>query len=600
MFGATLQAALTLLVAAVLATFVQLRARHAPLRVPLISLLVALIVWSGGVIWRFAATDAHGAFQGLVFTWIGVATVPPLWFLMAARFARVRSIERRPALALALFVPSILTLLALATTSKHQLFFRTFVPHGLPERGPLFYAYLVFAYTMVIGGIALFLVAARRMWSSSEWPRAALLASAALLPTVASLLFICRLWPVAYDPTPAMLGCSLVMLTFGVFRYQLLEALPLTRGDVIDHLRDGVVITDAAGRVIDANPCALAILGRARTEVRGARLGELLAPLVRDTGAIHSLGERFERLAPDAAAPPVELSTRQERRIEITARCLRAPNGETLGRFATLRDRTDERRTEHLLRQSQKLETVGSLVAGVAHEINNPLAFVLANLSQLEDMAELVSKHLPALEGDEAEQVAEMPQLVGECIEGIGRIRRIVDAMQRFSRVPSDEFTSVDVNRVVEDSIRLADLHRNRDVLVQPLLEPELPRVHGSASRLEQVILNLLVNAKHALAEQSAGRIEVVTRLVGEVIEISVRDDGPGVPEALRHRIFDPFFTTKGPERGTGLGLSIAFDIVREHGGVLELRPTHDGGACFVAHLPPHRAADPPPEATHS
>jgi PAS domain S-box-containing protein len=453
---------------------------------------------------------------------------------------------------------------------------------------------------MVIGGIALFLVAARRMWSSSEWPRAALLASAALLPTVASLLFICRLWPVAYDPTPAMLGCSLVMLTFGVFRYQLLEALPLTRGDVIDHLRDGVVITDAAGRVIDANPCALAILGRARTEVRGARLGELLAPLVRDTGAIHSLGERFERLAPDAAAPPVELSTRQERRIEITARCLRAPNGETLGRFATLRDRTDERRTEHLLRQSQKLETVGSLVAGVAHEINNPLAFVLANLSQLEDMAELVSKHLPALEGDEAEQVAEMPQLVGECIEGIGRIRRIVDAMQRFSRVPSDEFTSVDVNRVVEDSIRLADLHRNRDVLVQPLLEPELPRVHGSASRLEQVILNLLVNAKHALAEQSAGRIEVVTRLVGEVIEISVRDDGPGVPEALRHRIFDPFFTTKGPERGTGLGLSIAFDIVREHGGVLELRPTHDGGACFVAHLPPHRAADPPPEATHS
>ena len=600
MFGATLQAALTLLVAAVLATYVQLRARHAPLRIPLLSLLVALIVWSGGVIWRFAATDARSAFLGLVFSWIGVATVPPLWFLMAARYARLRSIERRPALAVALFVPSMLTLLALATTSKHQLFFRTFALHGLPERGPLFYAYLVFAYTMVVGGIALFLVAARRMWSSSEWQRAALLASAALLPTVASLLFICQLWPVAYDPTPAMLGCSLVILTLGVFRYQLLEALPLTRGDVIDHLRDGVVIADATGCVIDANPGALAILGRALADVRGARLGELLAPLGRDAGSIQLLGERFEQLAPDAAAAPVELSTRQERRIEVTGRCLRAPNGEALGRFAVLRDRTDERRTEHLLRQSQKLETVGSLVAGVAHEINNPLAFVLANLSQLEDMAELVSKHLPALEGDEAEDVAEMPQLVGECIEGIGRIRRIVDAMQRFSRVPSDEFTAVDVNRVVEDSIRLADLHRNRDVLVQALLEPDLPLVHGSASRLEQVLLNLLVNAKHALADQSAGRIEVVTRLVGDVVEVSVRDDGPGVPEALRHRIFDPFFTTKGPERGTGLGLSIAFDIVREHGGVLELRPTSDGGACFVAHLPPLLAADPPPGATYS
>jgi signal transduction histidine kinase len=259
-----------------------------------------------------------------------------------------------------------------------------------------------------------------------------------------------------------------------------------------------------------------------------------------------------------------------------------------------LRDRTEERRTESLLRQSQKLETVGSLVAGVAHEVNNPLAFVQANLSQLEGMAALISKRLPALEGGEAEELAEMPQLVAECIEGIGRIRRIVDAMQRFSRVPSDEFAPVDVNCVIEDSIRLADLHRNRDVLVQSLLEPDLPFVHGSASRLEQVFLNLLVNAKHALAEQSAGRIEVATRLVGDVVEISVRDDGPGVPEALRDRIFDPFFTTKGPEHGTGLGLSIAFDIVREHGGVLELRLTTDGGACFVAHLPPHRGSDPP------
>jgi signal transduction histidine kinase len=594
MFGATLQAALTLLVAAVLATYVQLRARDAPLRAPLLALLVALIVWSGGVIWRFAATDSRSAFAGLVFTWIGIATVPPLWFLMAARYARVRSIERRPALAIALFVPSFLTLVAVATTLKHQLFFRTFVPHGVPVRGPLFYAYLVFAYTMVIAGIALFVVAARHMWSSSDWRRGVLLASAALLPTTASLLFVCRLWPMAYDPTPAMLGCSLVILTLGVFRYQLLEALPLTRGDVIDHLRDGVVIADAAGTVIDANPGALAILGRALADLRGARLGEVLAPLGGDAASIESLSASFEQLAPGAAAAPVELSTRQERRIEVTAKCLRAPTGEALGRFAVLRDRTEERRTESLLRQSQKLETVGSLVAGVAHEVNNPLAFVQANLSQLEGMAALISKRLPALEGGEAEELAEMPQLVAECIEGIGRIRRIVDAMQRFSRVPSDEFAPVDVNCVIEDSIRLADLHRNRDVLVQSLLEPDLPFVHGSASRLEQVFLNLLVNAKHALAEQSAGRIEVATRLVGDVVEISVRDDGPGVPEALRDRIFDPFFTTKGPEHGTGLGLSIAFDIVREHGGVLELRLTTDGGACFVAHLPPHRGSDPP------
>ena len=592
MFGATLQAALTLLVAAVLATYVQLRARRAPLRVPLLAMFVALIVWSGGVIWRFAANDVQVAFAGLVVTWIGVATVPPLWLLLAARYARIRSFERRPALAVALFVPSLFTLLAVATTREHQLFFRSFSPRGLPERGPLFYAYLAFAYPMVIAGIGLFLVNARRMLTANGWPRCLLLAGAALLPTGASLLFIARLWPMAYDPTPAMLGCSLVILTFGEFRYQLLQALPLARGDVIDYLRDGIVIADAAGLVIDANPGALTILGCKLADVRGARLGALLAPLGGSATEIESLSESFEQLAPDAAAAPVEFSTRQERRIEITAKCLRAPEGEALGRFAVLRDRTDERRTEALLRQSQKLETVGILVAGVAHEVNNPLAFVSANLGQLEQMAALVSKRLAAFENDEAEELAEMPQLVAECQDGIGRIRRIVDAMQRFSRLPSDEFVAVDLNLVVEEAIRLADLHSNRDVLVQALLEPDLPFVQGSASRLEQVFLNLLVNAKHALAERPAGRIEVATRLAGNVVEVSVRDDGPGVPAEMRHRVFDPFFTTKGPERGTGLGLSIAFDIVREHGGVLELRPSSDGGACFVTHLPPHADLD--------
>ncbi len=592
MFGATLQAALTLLVAAVLATYVQLRARSAPLRLPLLALLVALIVWSGGVIWRFAATDVRVAFAGLVVTWIGVATVPPLWLLLAARYARIRSLEQRPALAIALFVPSLFALLAVATTREHQLFFRDFSPRGLPQRGPLFYAYLAFAYPMVITGIVLFLRDARRMWSSDGWPRCLLLAGAAVLPTGASLLFIARLWPVAYDPTPAMLGCSLVILTFGEFRYHLLQVLPLARGDVIDHLRDGVLIADAAGRVIDANPGALAMLGCKIGAVRGARLGALLAPLGGSATLIESLGQSFEQLPPDSGAAPIEWSTRQERRIEVTARCLRAPTGEALGRFAVLRDRTDERRTEALLRQSQKLETVGSLVAGVAHEVNNPLAFVSANLGQLERMAAFVAKRLSAPGDDEVEELAEMPQLVAECQDGIGRIRRIVDAMQRFSRVPSDEFVPVDVNCVIEQAIRLADLHSSRDVLVQALLEPDLPFVHGSASRLEQVFLNLLVNAKHALAERRAGRIEVATHFAGNVVEVSVRDDGPGVPAALRHRVFDPFFTTKGPERGTGLGLSIAFDIVREHGGVLELRPTTDGGACFVAHLPPHVDCD--------
>jgi hypothetical protein len=145
MFGATLQAALTLLVAAALATYVQIRAQHAPLRAPLLAMLLALIVWSAGVIWRFAASDVNGAFVGLVVSWIGVATVPPLWLLMAARYARVRTLERRPILAIAAFVPAIVILAALVTNPLHHLFFRGFAMRGRPQFGPFFWAYVAYA-----------------------------------------------------------------------------------------------------------------------------------------------------------------------------------------------------------------------------------------------------------------------------------------------------------------------------------------------------------------------------------------------------------------------------------------------------------------------
>jgi hypothetical protein len=216
MFGATLQAALTLVVAAALATYVQIRAQHSPLRIPLLALLIALITWSGGVIWRFAAGDADSAFAGIVVAWVGIATVPPLWLLMAARYARLRALERRPILALAAFVPALFTIAALASNPYHHLFFRSFEARARPGFGPLYYVYLAYAYPMVLAGIGLFLLSARRMWSKTAWQRTALLACAALLPTVVSLFFVFDLLPIFYDPTPAALVCSLGLLTFGV------------------------------------------------------------------------------------------------------------------------------------------------------------------------------------------------------------------------------------------------------------------------------------------------------------------------------------------------------------------------------------------------
>jgi PAS domain S-box-containing protein len=500
-------------------------------------------------------------------------------------------LEARPSVSIAAFAPSVLSFLAVATNQRHHLFFREFT-QAHSERGPLFYGYLAWAYPCVLAGVALFLLAARRMWTREAWGRGLLTASAAILPTLASALFVFRIVPWAHDPTPAVLAVSLLLLTVGIFRYQLLDALPLAWRDVIDHLRDGVLLADKNGLVLDANPAAMRILGRGLAAIRGRRLAELLAAPAADSAQGEALAAAFEALAPDAMLAPTEMLTADERWVEVAAKCLRDPDAGTVGRFAVLRDRTEERRYERLVRQSQKLETVGSLAAGIAHEVNNPLAFVSANLSHLARLADLVAKQLPAHPDAAQLELAELPQVVAECIDGVERIGRIVDSMRRFSRVPSDEFGPVDLNQVLTEVIRLAELHPNRGVVVEAWLAEGLPPVHGSAQRLTQVFLNLLVNSKQALAGRASGRITLRTRLAGDIVEVMVSDDGPGIPEGLRHRIFDPFFTTKGPEEGTGLGLAIAFDIVREHGGVLELRPGARGGACFLAHLPIHGSVD--------
>jgi signal transduction histidine kinase len=587
MFGATLQAAVTILVATALATYVWLRAARTPLRGPLLGLLLALILWSSGVIWRFAARADSVAFLGMLITWAGVACVPPCWFLLASRYARVRALDRRPGLALVLFTPAAMSWISIATNPWHELFYRSFSAHGLQNRGPLYYAALAYGYSLVLAGIGLFLIAPRRTAGAAPRRDAMLVAVAALLPTALSLLYVARILPIPYDPTPGTFLLSLVVFIFGVFRYQLLDALPLARGDTVDYLREGIVIADPSGHVIDSNRAAVALLGRSASASRGMRLAEVLAPLGVDSETLAAAQTCFESLPADARAASIELRGHGDRRIEIAARCLSRPDGVVLGRLAVLRDRTDEHRSEALLRQSQKLETVGRLVAGVAHEVNNPLAFVRANLNHLERVSEELVKRIGAqAHGAQIQELVELPQIVAECLDGIDRIKRIVDAMRRFSRPHGEAFAPVDLNEVVRVALRIVELHRNERVVVEAQLSEDLPRVHGSATRLEQVLVNLLMNAKQALEGRETGRIAVVTRRAGDHVEIEVADDGPGILAEHRDRVFDPFFTTKGPEQGTGLGLSIAHDIVREHDAVLELLPSGASGARFRARFP--------------
>ncbi len=587
MSGATLQAALTFVISAAIAVYVAGLAVRSPLRAPLLVYLVALMLWTGGLLWRYAAPSLAAAGPGFAVSWVGATLVPVCWLLLCGRYARLRLFDPRSPAWLALLLPMALSWVALATNPWHgQLF--TAVGRSTETPGPLFYATLVFGYGYTLAGDVLFLRAAARTFLLDAPLHFAFVVVALAGPLLTHITFVSGWSPLGYDTTPAAMGFLALVLTFAIFRHHLLDMLPIARRDVIDHLRDGVLISDLEGVMLDANPAAELILERSAGEIRGRRLAEVVGVLADDDERLAAMEEAFEALPPGLTLPATELRPDDGRRVQITAKALDPAESGLAGRFAVLRDCTQEHQYELFARQVQRLETVGSLAAGIAHEVNNPLAFLRSNLTHLETVIGELAKHADRLPDEQAQDLEELPQVVSECGDGIERIGRIVSSMRRISREPADDVAEVDVNEIVRESVRLSDLHRNRHVDTQTLLADDLPRIRASAQRLTQVVVNLLVNAKQALAAHPSAVITVETRRNGEGVDIEVRDNGPGIPAELRPRIFDPFFTTKGPEEGTGLGLSIAFDIVREHGGVLEVQSREGAGACFVAHLPPH------------
>jgi signal transduction histidine kinase len=231
---------------------------------------------------------------------------------------------------------------------------------------------------------------------------------------------------------------------------------------------------------------------------------------------------------------------------------------------------------EQRLMTSDRLATIGMLAAGIGHEVANPLATVMLNNGALNNR--LARAGLPA------GALTEAQRLLAENDEALERIRGIVGELRTFARKDDESMQPLDLRAVIESSLRLCRAQL-RGIEVKTEL-PMLPVVSGSGPRLTQVLLNLLVNAAQALGGVDKPRIAVIADVVGDEVRVTVADNGPGVPPDVRARIWDIFFTTKAPGEGTGLGLAIARDIVRRHGGRVELDETPGGGASFRLFLP--------------
>jgi PAS domain S-box-containing protein len=277
--------------------------------------------------------------------------------------------------------------------------------------------------------------------------------------------------------------------------------------------------------------------------------------------------------------------------VNLAGTVLLDAEGRHIGNLAVVRDVTEQRKLQSQLMVSDRMASVGTLAAGVAHEINNPLAAVIANLDFLaESLAQAAARSFdaPRPEGNEAFLLEELRVPLAEAREAAQQVRFIVRDLKIFSRSPATEETGpVDVKAVMESSLRMAwNEIRHRAQLVKAYA-PEA-RVKVNEARLGQVFLNLIVNAAQALPEGRADHnvIRVSTRLEGGRVVVEVSDTGPGIPPEIIGRIFDAFFTTKAVGVGTGLGLAISQRIVTDMGGELTVESTVGKGTAFRVALP--------------
>jgi PAS domain S-box-containing protein len=284
--------------------------------------------------------------------------------------------------------------------------------------------------------------------------------------------------------------------------------------------------------------------------------------------------------------------------------------------LAIKEDITERRAIEAQLRHAQKLEAVGQLAAGIAHEINTPTQFVADNLTFLKDACQtiqaLVEQYRNAFhrlppasvppgmqsELDQAERnsdleflTREVPSAIDQALEGASRVAKIVRAMKEFSHPDSSEKAPADLNRAIETTVTVARNEWKYFADLKTDLDPKLPPVPCHLGEVNQVILNLVVNAAHTIKEKTQdvekGLITITTRNLGDKAEISVADTGMGIPESVRHRVFDPFFTTKEVGKGTGQGLALAYAVVvKKHGGKIWFETKLGKGTVFFVHLP--------------
>jgi len=336
--------------------------------------------------------------------------------------------------------------------------------------------------------------------------------------------------------------------------------------NIVESLNIGVLTVDLEDCIESWNPQLEDLLAIPRREALRRHLQDVLPQDL--------VAEISSRVTSDRVSGiyKFHLNTPAGRRLVINASIapLVGKNGARLGRLILLDDITQRVRLEEQMVQTEKLTSLGLLAAGVAHEVNTPLA-VISNYIQM------LAKQIPA---DDPRQ-----KTIERIVKQTFRASEIVNNLLNFSRTGAAEFVEVNLNSVLEETLTLVQHpFKTAQVNVIKNYTEQLPPVLGSITRLQQVFLNLFMNARDAMP--SGGMLEVRTGAHNGSVAVEVTDTGSGIPAENLHRIFDPFFTTKATGRGTGLGLSVSYGIIKEHAGKVDVRSTPGKGTSFRLEFP--------------
>jgi two-component system sensor histidine kinase HupT/HoxJ len=384
---------------------------------------------------------------------------------------------------------------------------------------------------------------------------------------------------------------------------------------LLSSMSDVLIAIDAQGRIVQTNAALCELAGQPDEALRGTALAALLADDVSGARLRHTLDTvlatrqsacvEVQLRGADGTPVPVDLNCTRRR----SAGGKRAghvlvgrPLGEVQRAYAALREaHAAVQRTQAALLHAEKMAALGRLVAGVAHELNNPISFVLGNVHALQRYGERIARYLGALhEGADAAELqqlrhrlridaalADLPSLMQGMHEGAQRTADIVAGLKRFSAVDREERAALDLRDVVERAIHWMRKGSLPDFTVHwtPPAAPVV--VEGHAGPLMQVAMNLIQNAADATAGRPGAALHIALQADGHEARLRFADNGPGLAPDVIGRVFDPFFTTKPVGQGTGLGLSISHGIVQHDCGTLTAANAADtGGACFTVTLP--------------